>query len=466
MLRGFISKAALAALVLTSLASAALAQSRIALVIGNSAYQNAVPLATAVGDAAIVAETMRAAGYDVIETRDVGLVDLGPVIREFLDKVAAAGPEAVAYVYFSGYAAQSQGENFLIPVDARIDSDEDVQYEGLRVNDIIRELMSLPAAARLIVLDAARDHGFGRGGARPVPQGLALMDVPDGMLLASSAAPGSLAIDGDGPNSLYAAALVTFMRQPGLDMEQIFKATRVQVNQLTSGRQTPWMASTLTVDLHLFDAPTSAAPPQQAAGIMLAPKGDRIVTRDELRRLGADQAYQVVIEEDTLEAYQWFVELFPEHAFAAQVWQLIEQRREAVLWRRTLAQGTRNAYWNYLKRYPNGEHAVEAERQLDASSAPRRPPANYVAVPEPLPPDYSDEAIGIAEVYPADFTSPVIDDIETLAPKFIPPPRRRDFGFGPIRRPPPPPPPPNTNRNKNAFMNNRSDNRTRDNNRT
>ncbi|MCX7313226.1 MAG: caspase family protein [Alphaproteobacteria bacterium] len=448
LLHGSFGKAVAAIFILLAAISAASAQSRIALVIGNSAYQNARPLVTVAGDAMIVAETMRAAGYDVVEARDVLLNDIGPIIREFLDKVSAAGPEAVAYVYFAGYAAQSQGENFLVPVDARIDSDDDLQYQALRLNDLIREMMSIPAAARLVVLDAARDHGFGRGGPRPVAQGLALMDLPDGMLLASAAAPGALAIDGDGDGdgdgsySIYTTALVTFKRQLGRDMEQIFKATRVQVNQLTSGRQTPWMASTLTVDLRLFDAPAAAAPPQQVAGIAIPPKGDRVLSKDGMRRLGPDQAYQVVIEEDGLEPYQWFVELYPEHPSAGQIWQIIDQRREAVLWRRTLAQGTRNAYWNYLKRYPSGEHAAEAENLVASLSAPRRPPVTYVPAPEPLPPDYYDEAVGLAEIYPTDNVSPIIEVFEALAPLFIAPPRFRDFGLGPIRRPPPPPQPP------------------------
>ena len=242
------------------------AQARVALVIGNSAYQHARPLATVAEDATIVAETMRAAGYEVVEARDVRVANIGLIIRQFLDKVTAAGPRAVAYVYFAGYAAQSHGENFLVPVDARIDSDDDVANQGLRVNELVHELLALPAAARLIVLDAARDHDFGRGSSQPVQRGLAPMNSSDGMLIAASAAPGAIAIDGDGHYSIYTTALVKFMRQPGLDMEQVFKATRAQVNQSTGGRQTPWMSSSLAVDVRLFDAPAAAAAPAAEPG--------------------------------------------------------------------------------------------------------------------------------------------------------------------------------------------------------
>jgi hypothetical protein len=78
------------------------------------------------------------------------------------------------------------------------------------------------------------------------------------------------------------------------------------------------------------------------------------------------------VEEDQLQTYQWFVELFPEHQFTAQVWDLINQRRQEVLWNRTRLQKTRNAYWNYMKRYPNGGHVTEARSALGQLSAPLR----------------------------------------------------------------------------------------------
>src|SRR5690606_7974303 len=100
--------------------SGAQAQSpnRIALVIGNAAYQGAPPLRTTLADAALVAETMRAAGYTVTELRDVGADNIGEAVGAFLDQIEAAGPDAVAFFYFAGYAMQSSGDNFLVPIDA------------------------------------------------------------------------------------------------------------------------------------------------------------------------------------------------------------------------------------------------------------------------------------------------------------------------------------------------------------
>ena len=388
----------MASIFLLSLCSvvAATAQSRIALIIGNSAYRSTTPLATTIADASIVAETMRAAGYDVTELHDVRQADVGLAMRDFLDKVAAAGPDAVAFVYYAGQAAQSGGENYLVPVDAAIVGAAEVPLQSLRLVDLLNELANLPAAARIIVLDASRDHGYGRGTAQPVPPGLAIMETPPGMMIAFAAAPGTIVVPGDaGPHSLYTSTLVTLMRQGGLDLDQIFKATRLQVNRATGGKQTPWTAAGLLVDVTLFPAPPQAVPPPAPGAPPIPPKGQRAVSKGMLSGLSPDDAYTVVIEEDSLAVYQWFVEIFPKHQYAAQFWDIINTRRDELLWRRALAKDTRNSYWNYLDRYPNGVHAGEAQERLERLSVPRLPPPTYTPVFEPLPPDYYDEAMDI-----------------------------------------------------------------------
>jgi hypothetical protein len=443
---------------------------RIALVIGNGAYQGAGGIATAEADATIVAETMRTAGYDVTELHDVVVADFGQAIRAFLDKVYAAGPETVAFVYFGGYGAQFDGENYLVPVDARIGRYADVPSQAFRLNDLVRELAELPAAARLIVLDASRDHGFGRDTSEAVPPGLAMMDVPAGMLIAYAAAPGALSGEIEGPYSLYTGTLVSLMRQPGLDIEQIFKATRLQVNKVSTGAQTPWSASTLAVGLTLFEAPQvgAAEPAPQAASpqptapppapqaavteptppppVAIPPVGRSLASVDELRRLPADEAYARVVESDTLRDYQWFVEVYPTYRLAPQVWVIIETRREAILWRRSLTLNSQRAYWNYLKRYPNGTHAAEARMRLGLLAAAVAPPPDYVAQPEAMPPGWWDEAVDLVEVVPQGYDAPppVFDD---LGPVYVePPPPFFPYPVGFYAPPPywlvPRPPPP------------------------
>jgi hypothetical protein len=457
---------------------------RVALIVGNAAYTSAPGIATAAADATIVAETMRTAGYDVTELHDLVAANFGQTIRAFLDKVYAAGPEAVAFVYFGGYGAQFDGENYLVPVDARIARYAEVPAQAFRLNDLVRELAELPAAARVIVLDASRDHGFGRDTKEAVPPGLAMMDAPAGMMIAFAAAPGAVSGEIEGPYSLYTGTLVTLMRQPDLEIEQIFKAARVQVNKVSAGAQTPWTASALAVGLKLFDAPgdgtpapaapppvaaappapapppSSAVPPPAPSGappgpaaaeipppppVAIPPVGRTLASRDELRQLPPEEAYARVIEMDALRDYQWFVDVYPTYALTPQVWVIIETRREAILWRRAVNRNTPRAYWNYLKRYPDGPHAEEARILLAALTSAPEPPPTYFVEPEPMPPGWWDEAVDLVEVVPQGYDPPppvfdVLPPVFVVAPPpLFPPP----IGFYPaprywlVPRPPP-----------------------------
>ena len=135
-------------------------EKRIAVVIGNGAYPSDA-LATAANDAGLIAQTLQAAGFDVVGARDLDGATLRATLREFSDKAAASGPDTVAMVYFAGYGVQFEGENYLVPIDARMTRDADVPIEGVRVSDFTKSLAALPLKARIIVLDAARIHHFG-----------------------------------------------------------------------------------------------------------------------------------------------------------------------------------------------------------------------------------------------------------------------------------------------------------------
>lgn len=412
----------------------AAAQSRLALLIANSAYQGAPPLTTPETDKALIAQTLEAAGYDVTQYGDLTTQTIGAAFGAFVEKVKAAGPDATVFVYFSGYAAQENGDDYLIPVDAQVPTAGALSNVALPLAAVTKALTDVPSAARIIVLDAARDGGFGKAGGQPVPDGLALMGVPPGVLLAYSAAPGVYAPEFSGTNSPYANALTTLMRQPGLDIEQIFKGVRLQVNEATKGMQTPWMTSALNVEVKLFAAPaaqpTAAAAPATLApalgvnNIAVPPAKRRRVTKAAMRRMPADEAYRVAVEQDDLRDYQWFVEGHPDYPLAAQIWDTIFGRREEILWRRALASGTTRAYWNYLARYPNGSHAYAAHDWLSGRDAPL--PTDYIPVPEALPPGYYDEALGLPDLMPDGFADPAPVFFGGLAPEFVPAPRRFD----------------------------------------
>ena len=137
-------------------------EKRIALVVGNGAYAKS-PLATAANDAGLIAQTLQAAGFDVIGARDLDGETLRKSFRDFIQKAESSGPGTVAMVYLAGYGMQLAGENYFMPVDSAINRDTDIPIEALRIGDYVRQLASLPLKANIVVLDAARAATLRRG---------------------------------------------------------------------------------------------------------------------------------------------------------------------------------------------------------------------------------------------------------------------------------------------------------------
>src|SRR5258707_5122786 len=195
-------------------------EKRIALVVGNGAYAKS-PLATAANDAGLIAQTLQAAGFDVIGACDLDGDTLGRSFRDFIQKAEASGPDTVAMVYLAGYGMQLAGENYFIPVDSTISRDTDIPTEGMRISDYVRQLASLPLKAGVVVLDAARQQPFIEGG-QPLASGLALVEPDRHMLIAFNAAPGTIAPNGQGPYGADAQSLAAMIRTAELPLSQGF----------------------------------------------------------------------------------------------------------------------------------------------------------------------------------------------------------------------------------------------------
>src|ERR1700704_2849172 len=174
-------------------AGAAPTEKRMALVIGNAAYQ-AGPLATPANNAGLIAQTLQAAGFDVVGARDLDEDSLRHAFRDFVDNASKAGPETVVAVYFAGYGLKLEGENYLVPIDANIGRDSDVPVRALRLSDYTHALAALHLKATIVVLDAARASPFSTSG-QPLAGGLALVEPEPGTLIAYNAAPGTVAPD-------------------------------------------------------------------------------------------------------------------------------------------------------------------------------------------------------------------------------------------------------------------------------
>ena len=243
-----IALALTAVLSLVFASDAALADKRVALVIGNSTYQNAPQLPNPARDAAAIGEMLRKAKFDVVETiSNANNADLRKTLREFSDKAQNAD---IAVVYFAGHGIEVDGENYLIPTDAILQRDRDVYDEAVSLDRVLQTVE--PAKQlRLVILDACRDNPFGRSmkrvsALRSLNRGLiAVEPVKANTLIAYAAKGGSTAEDGDGDHSPYAAALLKHLPTPNLDLRQAFGLVRDDVMKATDNKQEPFTYGSL-----------------------------------------------------------------------------------------------------------------------------------------------------------------------------------------------------------------------------
>ncbi|MEH2547254.1 putative caspase-like protein [Bradyrhizobium sp. AZCC 2262] len=400
-------------------------EKRIALVVGNGAYAKS-PLATAANDAGLIAQTLQAAGFDVIGARDLDGDTLRKSFRDFIQKAESSGPDTVAMVYLAGYGLQLAGENYFVPVDSAINRDTDVPIEALRTGDYIRQLASLPLKAGIVVLDAARQQPFVNG---QIASGLALVEADPHMLIAFNAAPGTVAPAEQGPYGAYAQSLAEMIRTGGLPLPEVFNRVRLRVNEASKGAQVPWDSQKVDAAFTFFerapDAP-AATPPDQVAAIRNKP----------IRELGVQDAYAAALERDTLPAYEDFLGAYPDDPMAKRVRAIAAARREAITWRRTYRADTPNAYWSYLQRYPRGPHAADARRRLAILTASLEPPPSFDVIDYDVPPPPPEEFIYVDRPVLA-FGDPDLDFVPPPpAPVYYLPPPPDDFV---ILEPPPPP---------------------------
>ena len=408
-----------------SAAAAQQPEKRIALVVGNAAYAKS-PLATAANDAGLIAQTLQAAGFDVIGARDLDGDTLRKSFRDFIQKAESSGPDTVAMVYLAGYGLQLAGENYFVPVDSAINRDTDVPIEALRTGDYIRQLASLPLKAGIVVLDAARQQPFVNG---QIASGLALVEADPHMLIAFNAAPGTVAPAEQGPYGIYAQSLAEMIRTGGLPLPEVFNRVRLRVNEASKGAQVPWDSQKVDAAFTFFerapDAP-AAPPPDQVAAVRSKP----------IRDLGVQDAYAAVLERDTLPAYEDFLAAYPDDPMAKRVRAIAAARREAITWRRTYRADTPNAYWSYLQRYPRGPHAADARRRLAILTAALEPPPTFDVIDYDVPPPPPEEFIYVDRPVLA-FGDPEFDFVPPPPPPvyYLPPPPD-DFV---VLEPPPPP---------------------------
>lgn len=348
------------------------AENRVALVIGQSAYLAVPPLPNPANDAKKITELLGNAGFEVTAASDLSQADMQKAVSNFAAKVAASGSDTVALVFYAGHGLQIDGENYLVPVDVDPKREADIPLQAVRLNDLMNTLGALPIRMRIIMLDACRNNPF-PDISTTAGNGLAIFDTKAGAagsFISYSTAPGAVAEDGAGSNSPYTTALLSIAMEPNLPIEEAFKRVRVAVNQATDGRQVPWESSSLTSEFKFFsgDQVSGQGPsgPQAAAARNPQSAGRSVDDwRKELRGKDPKVAYDLVIADNSIAAYEAFVVLFAQPPYNVRVRGLLERRYVMEAWSTAVAINTDASFQAFLASYPDSDLAATARKMRE-----------------------------------------------------------------------------------------------------
>jgi hypothetical protein len=367
------------------------AQKRVALVIGNSAYQHAGLLDNPKNDATDVAGALKKHGFQVIAGFDLDKAGMDHKIREFAEAVPGA---TAAVFFFAGHGLQVSGHNYLVPIDAKLTTAAALDWEMVRL-DLVHRSMERETATSILFVDACRNNPLARNLARvmgtrsaEIGRGLAPVEAGVGTLVSFSTQPGNVALDGTGRNSPFAAALVKHIQQTRDDLSNILIAVRNDVLKETKGQQVPWEHSALTGRFY-FDptAPVRLPQPDELTWALIRDAMDpalikrfieqfpQSARRPEAEKLAATLAGTAKPGE-LLSAQPKKAESPPPPPPAAPpdevAWSLIKDSNDPAVLRR------------FAEQFPNSGKRKDAERRaasLPAAAAPPAPPVQPAKAP-------------------------------------------------------------------------------------
>lgn len=313
---------ALAMLALSAIATPALASQRVALVIGNASYAHVSKLANPVNDAADIGAALDRLGFAVTRIENAGRAALWDGLQKF--SLAASASE-MAVVFYAGHGIEVDKRNFLIPVDARLLSDADVEFEAVPL-DLLSRAVERAKGLRLIVVDACRDNPFAvamqrAGATRSIGRGLAAVEPSGETLVAYAAKEGTVAADGEGRNSPYTRALLSYLEEPGLEVGLMFRKVRDAVLARTGGRQEPFVYGSLSSEGVYLAALPEPEPPAPTATVTKTGPGleeatsEPVVTAREPAQMEL-MFWESVKDSQVPEELEAYLERYPDGAFA------------------------------------------------------------------------------------------------------------------------------------------------------
>ncbi|RWB37569.1 MAG: hypothetical protein EOQ46_31650 [Mesorhizobium sp.] len=321
------------------------AEKRIALVIGNSAYQHAVPLANPKNDSSDIAAKLESLGFEVVSNQDLDLAGMRRTVRAFLEKLDGAD---MALFFYAGHGIQVNGNNYMVPVDSQLSTYNDLDFEALPM-DLVLSAMERSTKTNLIFLDACRDNPFAENLSRSmgtrsgaVGRGLARLGSGVGSLVAFATQPGNVALDGAGRNSPFTAALLAHLGTPGQDITRDLIDVRREVLAATAGKQVPWENSSLTGEVIL--SPVAIVEPKVASA---APPPT------EQPDHAVELAYWATIKDSTDSTFfEAYLKQFPTGAFSALAQLKIDEIKRGQEAERTAAAIT-------MQQQPENERAAQ-----------------------------------------------------------------------------------------------------------
>ncbi|GAB2175097.1 hypothetical protein DLREEDagr8_06550 [Dongia sp. agr-C8] len=395
----------------SALAEGTAPAARIALVVGNSNYGGDLGvLANPVNDSRLVAQSLKRIGFDVIEVEDADQNTLKRAIAEFGDRMAAAGSDATSLFFYAGHGLQLAGQNYLIPIRANISRERDVDIEAISLETVLKQMAWAESKVNIVILDACRNNPLARG-LRSTAQGLAEITVkPQGSFISYSTAPGDVAVDGNGANSPFSAALSEAIEKPGLDINDVFREVRADVMSATKGKQVPWDSSSLTAPYY-FVAPAADKEVVQAMPFVTAgvdPKTIELTFWEAIKDSKSPDDFEAYLEKYPAGDFAGLAKLRVKQLGAKPVAPAAAETVAAQPANRSpdLAADIELTYWNsvkdaaemegyeaYLKKYPNGHFVdlaeakmAELEKLAKAEAAAAAVPAPELAPPPPPAP--------------------------------------------------------------------------------
>ena len=280
---------------------------KLALVLGNGRYRRG-RLRNPPNDARAIAAALTSMGFSVIVALDMGRAQIEAAIQDYTGELAKR--KCVGLFYYAGHGLQVDWKNYMVPVEADLDTIADVQEQAVEVGTLLAGITRAANPMNVIILDACRDNPFGSTKEKAGElKGLSQMDAPPSTLLAYATSPGHVASDGEGANGLYTEHLLKEMQIPGAKIEDVFKRVRIGVRRKSNGQQIPWESTSLEEDFWFI-------PPK------------------DLRTLSEQERGLLFKEELTL-------------------WEKIKDSKES------------DPFEDYLRRYPSGQFAELAQLQLE-----------------------------------------------------------------------------------------------------